>query len=118
MPRAGLSVLEEWRERSFQQFRIEKQENGRRGVDHVYGPDAAVAGILFGQEERLAIRPRHQNLRRQGLPVSQGRKSSVLLAPDSCEIGYQVGIKLLAARRERRVIPVRLAPAGCSPRSA
>jgi len=73
--------------------RAEEQREGRRGVDHVHGGDAAVREVLLGEVEGGAVGIGHQFVGGERLPVGQHGQLRVLFAAGLAEIGHQFRVE-------------------------
>ena len=66
-----------------------QQKLGCRRVNHIHGGDAAIAGIFFGEQQRLAMGIGRQAMSGQRLPISQSAHLRVLLPTDCRQIGHE-----------------------------
>jgi len=97
-------VKQDGRERGARQRGAQQREVRQLRVEHIDGPHTAVAGVLLGKIERLAVRIGDQLAGRERLTVGQRRKRGVFFAADTCEIGHQLCVKGCHTRVKRRVI--------------
>ena len=109
LPAARGRVAQHRDQRRLGQRRAEQQEDRRGpGVDHVHGGDAAVAEVLLGEQQGLALRVGHELVRRQGLAIGQGRDPGVLGAPEPGEVGHDLAVE--GDRPPDQALIVRLGP--------
>jgi len=100
-------VKQDGRERGTRQRGAQQREVRQLRIEDIDGPHAAVAGVLLGKIERLAVRIGDQLAGRERLTVGQRRQRGVFLAADACEVGHQRSVERRHARVKRRVIALR-----------
>ena len=97
-------VVQHGRQRRLGQRRAEEQEERVHRVDDVDSGDAAVAEVLLGEQERLAVGVGRQLVGGEALAVGQRREAGVLLAAGLAQVGRQLLVERLAAPLQVRII--------------
>ena len=107
LPVRGGGIHQDVNERRLGQGGAEQYQHRVHWIEHVHGGDIAIAGVLFGEVERLLVRVGGDAAGGQRLTVGQRRNLGVAGATCFGQVRHELAVELLAALDQARIIPLR-----------